>query len=89
MKTKIITTNDKIFHKNKNKICKWIESLGYDPNEVYELIIICGLEETEVGIRRYKTDNEGRCYLTDNDEIATKEPVFIEVEKIPDFLKEE
>ena len=84
------TPDSAIVQKNKNKFCDWIKSLGYNPDEVYQVILILnenGLDK-KVEIRQYKTDEEGNKYLNeDGNGIAKKEPATEDIDKLPNFLK--
>ena len=71
-----------IVKKNKGKVKEWLRKYGFDPGEVYQIIIFNNENEMKAEIRRYKTDEEGKKFLNKNkDDVARQEPVTIDVDK--------
>lgn len=80
-----ITPDSRIYWENKKEIKNWLEDLGFDTNAIYKVKVI---DFTHIKIFRYKLNNNGKVFLTKDNEVAKENPKIAKVDEMPGCVVE-
>ena len=69
---------------HEQEVKNWIKKLGYDLNKVFKINI---LEDNKAEIYRYKLNDDGQKYISEDGGIAKYNTEVIDVQELPDFIK--